>query len=167
MRKKPNNVHYMYLTVVKVHVWEVKARLQWPERFWLLHSSRHCVLRSWDARADPHQHRYTYTHTHTQTQHTTHTYTGTPCTHTHTHTTKQSLLVRPGNPHWQTFPTLTTSVLCPDPTPKRAKGHGTLPWSCWLNSYAIFEGYYAIFSNLSHLHVYTNIGNQCKPHARS
>ena len=36
-----------------------------------------------------------------------------------------------------------TLVSCPDPTPKRGRGSGTLwavPWSCWLNSYMIYGG---------------------------
>ena len=59
----------------------------------------------------------------------------------------------------------TLLVSCPDPTPKREKGQsGTLqvvPRSCWLNSYMTFWGWYTIFSNLRHLHVYTNIAGQC------
>ena len=58
-------------------------------------------------------------------------------------------------------------VLCPDPIPKRGKGSGTIravPCSCWLNSYMTFGRYYAIISNLGHLHVYTNNGGQCKSH---
>ena len=86
----PNHIRYTYIHTCTHHRYSI-PHVHIPTPHVYTHTD---ICTRINTHTHTHIHTYTHTHTHTYTHTHTHTHTCT-CTH---NTTKQSLLVRPGNP---------------------------------------------------------------------